>query len=90
MSDAQLQMVARYIAVNPVEAGLCDRPEAWPWSSHAAVSGSAVGPRWLDVERLLEFFGNVGGDPVDRYERLVRTIRGPGQARASQERQRRC
>ena len=70
-SDAQLQMVARYIAVNPVEAGLCGRPEAWPWSSHAVVVGRAVGPRWLDMDRLLEFFGNVGGDPAERYARLV-------------------
>jgi putative transposase len=71
VSDAQLQMVARYIAVNPVEAGMCDRPEAWPWSSHAAVTGSAVGPRWLDVNRLLEFFGNAGGGAAERYSRLV-------------------
>ena len=24
---------ARYIAMNPVEAGFCKRPEDWPWSS---------------------------------------------------------
>jgi REP element-mobilizing transposase RayT len=25
-----------YIEENPVKAGLCERPEAWPWSSAAA------------------------------------------------------
>ena len=50
--DAQLWTTVRYIVNNPVEAGLCDAPEAWPWSSHAAViEGTA--PRWLDAARLL-------------------------------------
>ena len=42
-SDAQLQMVARYTAVNPVEAGLCDRPEAWPWSQKDERPGTCPG-----------------------------------------------
>jgi len=31
----------RYIHNNPVEGGLCERPEDWPWSSF-----SPVGDRW--------------------------------------------
>jgi len=27
--------LARYLAMNPVEAGLCAAPEEWPWSSYA-------------------------------------------------------
>ena len=37
-----------YLALNPVGAGLCDRPEDWPWSSYAA--GGLLAPR---VEELL-------------------------------------
>ena len=70
-SDAQLQMVAAYVALNPVDAGLCAQPEQWPWSSHAAALGTALPPAWLDVERLLEYFGSAGGDPAERYARLV-------------------
>jgi putative transposase len=58
-SDAQLWTVARYIANNPVESGLCRRPGDWPWSSYAAVLGRAS-PRWLDVERLISNFGTAG------------------------------
>jgi len=31
----------RYFADNPVGAGLCDRPEDWPWSSYAGNDSSA-------------------------------------------------
>jgi putative transposase len=67
----QLLTVARYIALNPVEAGLCDEPEQWPWGSHAAVVGGTA-PRWLDTTRLLAHFGADGGEPMKRYVAFVR------------------
>jgi putative transposase len=70
-TDAQLLQVARYIARNPVEAGLCRAAEAWPWGSHAAVMRGS-GPAWLDSARLLGYFGAAGGEPHDRYEEFVR------------------
>jgi hypothetical protein len=70
-SDAQLQVTAAYIALNPVQASLCAQPEKWPWSSHAAATGRAAVPRWLDVQRLLQYFDSAGGDPGQRYARLV-------------------
>ena len=36
---------------------MCERPEQYPWSSHAAVVGRMQAPRWLDIERLLSFYG---------------------------------
>ena len=70
-SDAQLLQTARYIARNPVEAGLCDDPAHWPWSSHAAAI-AAIAPAWLDTPRLLQYFGADGGDPLRRYADYVR------------------
>jgi putative transposase len=35
-SDEQLVAVTRYIAMNPVEAGLCSSPELWEWTDCAA------------------------------------------------------
>jgi putative transposase len=32
--DEHLLEVCRYIALNPVRAGLCNDPDAWPWSSY--------------------------------------------------------
>jgi REP-associated tyrosine transposase len=71
-TDEQLLILARYIALNPVEAGLCDDAATWPWSSHAAVMNGGAAPPWLDVERLLGYFGAGGGDPRERYAELVR------------------
>jgi len=36
MDETWLMHAARYVALNPVAAGLCARPEAWPWSSARA------------------------------------------------------
>ena len=71
-TDAQLLQTARYIARNPVEAGLCDDPAHWPWSSHAAAI-AAIAPAWLDTARLLARFGADGGDPLRRYADFVAT-----------------
>ena len=32
-SDEQLEETVRYVAFNPVRAGLCESPVDWPWSS---------------------------------------------------------
>ena len=36
MDEPHLLAAVRYIEMNPVLAGLCERPEDWPWSSAAA------------------------------------------------------
>jgi putative transposase len=69
-TDAQLWMLVRYLAVNPVRAELCERPADWRWSSHGAVAVSTL-PRWLDHSRLLEYFAAAGGDPAERYVGMV-------------------
>jgi REP element-mobilizing transposase RayT len=74
-SDAQLLMAARYIARNPVEAGLCRDAADWTWSSHVATIDS-VRPRWLDTQRLLGHFGADGGDSLGRYVEFV-TLTAP-------------
>jgi putative transposase len=33
MDDAHAIAALRYVELNPVRAGLCDRPDAWQWSS---------------------------------------------------------
>jgi putative transposase len=65
-NDVQFWVTAGYIARNPVKAGLCRTPEAWPWSSHSALAvGSA--PPCVDVARLYALFSSAGGDPQQRY-----------------------
>jgi putative transposase len=54
-ATSQVWLAATYIARNPVEAGLCRRPDEWPWSSYGGVT-SERGPAWLDTDRLLSYF----------------------------------
>jgi putative transposase len=81
--EPQLWAAAAYIAVNPVEAGLCHTPSAWRWSSHAALTGELAPPPWLDVARLLELLG--GGAGADaaarRYARYVAERQARGRPR---------
>lgn len=55
-TDAHLLAVIRYIALNPVRAGLCARPADWRFSSYAALIGWAAPPPFLDVEGVLKLF----------------------------------
>ena len=41
--DAHLEAAIRYAENNPVDAGLCTRPEDWPWSSGLAHRRRNVG-----------------------------------------------
>jgi hypothetical protein len=76
-TDEQFWTVVRYIAVNPVAAGLCSDPLEWRWSSHAAlVAGRS--PSWLDAPRLMEYFAAAGGDPRVRYVQLTAPGTVPG------------
>lgn len=69
-TDEQLWTVARYIARNPVAAGLCSDPAQWAWGSHAALVTGRT-PRWIDVRRLLTYFDAAGGDGRGRYFAFV-------------------
>ena len=62
-SDVYFAQLLRYVALNPVSAGLCDDPAAWRWSSHRSMlTGSSE-----RVEELLEAWG---GQEGTRYRRL--------------------
>ena len=50
-ADDYLYEICRYVALNPVRAGLCPTPEQWPWSSYAATLGLTPAPSFLTVAR---------------------------------------
>jgi hypothetical protein len=70
LDDQQFWTTARYIARNPVEAGLCRRAHEWKWSSHRGVL-EATAPEWVDRGRLLERFATMGGEPERVYREAV-------------------
>jgi len=55
--DSHVLSVMRYIALNPVAAGLVRVPESWAWSSHPAIVGRIAVPPFLAVDEVLSWFG---------------------------------
>jgi REP-associated tyrosine transposase len=43
----------RYVARNPVRAGLCESPASWPWSSYPATVGLARMRSFIDDSKVL-------------------------------------
>jgi REP-associated tyrosine transposase len=78
-SDSHMLEVSRYVALNPVRAGLCDHPGAWRWSSYRACAGQELAPPFLSVDKLLRHFGDRPDEARAAYRRFV----AEGHARAS-------
>ena len=60
--ETQLLNTFRYVAQNPVEAGLCENPADWPWSSYGAAIGVAEPYSFVDPNHVLRCF-----DEVDEF-----------------------
>jgi putative transposase len=54
--DSYLLELARYIALNPVQAGLAKSPEKWKWSSYRKTAGYEKGKAFVHEERILSHF----------------------------------
>ena len=65
-----LLAAVRYIALNPVKAGLCRSPADWPWSGYRALAGADEPRPFHDAERALRDFD----DRVDVARRQLRWI----------------
>jgi putative transposase len=60
--ESYLLQCARYVVLNPVRAGMVERPEDYEWSSYRAMAGYEEAPAWLTTTLLDEL------DPKDRQE----------------------
>ena len=49
--------LCRYVVLNPVRAGIVERPEQWNWSSCQATAGLKPVPKYLTVGWILGLFG---------------------------------
>jgi REP-associated tyrosine transposase len=75
--DAHLMAAHRYVARNPVRAGLCPDPGAWHWSSYRAVIGLNPPPILLDVKGALRAFGNTGKPAEVSYAATIAAASSP-------------
>jgi len=78
-SDAQLVAACRYLALNPVEAGLVTNPLDWPWSSARAHAGLERPRIPLAENDLRAAFGD-SADWRERYRTQIVTIDDVGTA----------
>lgn len=67
-TESHLLAAFRYIVRNPVNAGLCDAPVDWPWSSYRGTAGLDVRFAFVDDRPIRTYFG---GD-TDRAQQLLR------------------
>ena len=72
-ADGHFLELFRYLALNPVRAGICRHPADWHWSTYAASIGWARVPSFLDLDRVLLLFAT---DPQVARERLRDFVEG--------------
>jgi len=70
-TDEHLLGAIRYVALNPVRAGICPEPALWPWSSHRASRGLEAPIGFLTMPRLLRMFSEQPVIARSSYQRLV-------------------
>jgi hypothetical protein len=69
--ESYLLELTRYIALNPVRAGMVKFPQDWPWSSFRAIIGLDESPAWLSSDWLLSAFGVHRAEAIDYYLEFV-------------------
>ena len=69
-TDEHLRWCYRYIAMNPVKAGICERPEDWRWSSFAWLFGRPAMALPSAERHLYRHFGG-GERGRERLRRYV-------------------
>ena len=70
-STEHLLWTARYVARNPVRAGLCQHPAEWVWSSYRATAGLDSCPSFLAARELLSYFSDVPDRALAMYVELM-------------------
>jgi REP element-mobilizing transposase RayT len=70
-TPAALLEAFRYVARNPVGAGLVDQPEDWRWSSYATALGISDMFAFVDADVVLCEFGTTRKAQIDGLRRFV-------------------
>ena len=73
-SDAHMLEVIRYVALNPVRAGLVARPEEWEWNGHREILGLSA-RHLVSLRDVLAPFGG-SGDQLSLYRDFLATASG--------------
>jgi putative transposase len=69
-TERYLQDLVKYVALNPVRAGLANDPSLWEWSSHRATAGLVPCPAFLDLDWIDWAFGGASRGEAQLNYRL--------------------
>ncbi|MEA3332287.1 MAG: transposase [Pseudomonadota bacterium] len=76
-ADNYATELSRYIHLNPVRAGIVDKPEDYPWSSYKSYIGREKTPEWQKTEFILGYFnGHSSGEAKIKYMNFVEDLLG--------------
>jgi REP element-mobilizing transposase RayT len=70
-SDSYLLELIRYIHRNPLEAGIVDRLESYPWSSHKGYLSQSEKWDWLHKDYILKIFSQRNNEALKRYKAFI-------------------
>jgi len=70
--DNYLLQLCRYVVLNPVGAGVVEKPEAWRWSSYQATAGLRREPGYLRTDWILGLFSSKKTVGQRQYRKFVR------------------
>jgi len=84
-ADVYAQELSAYIHLNPVEAGITDLPEKYPWSNYREYVGLRDPESWMDVSFVLGLFGSEASQSRRRYAEYVISKIGRGTPEAVSE-----
>ncbi|MFZ3091770.1 MAG: transposase [Nitrospirota bacterium] len=72
-ADEYAGELSRYIHLNPVRAGIVDKPEGYRWSSYQYYNGKKP-PEWLKVDFILSYFGKGKFMSQKKYREFVNAL----------------
>ncbi len=71
--DSYLLELCRYVVLNPVRAGMTEKPEQWIWSSYRFTVGMKKPPEYLTIDWILGLFHSNKSEAQKHYRRFVRS-----------------
>ncbi|RNC67441.1 MAG: hypothetical protein ED859_14510 [Desulfuromonadales bacterium] len=75
-ADEYLAELSRYIHLNPVRAGIVERPEHYQWSSYQSFTGQSKPPAWLKTGFILGCYAKKESGARKKYRSFVEDMIG--------------
>ncbi len=75
-ADEYAKELSCYIHLNPVRAGIVEKPESYTWSIYNSYTGKKKCPEWLKPDFILNYFDSRKSSAGKKYRQFVEVILG--------------